>query len=61
MHRKSKSFKKFKEFKAVVEMRHSEIIKFLRSDRGGEYISDEFWGYLAEVGIESQITASGRP
>ena len=39
---KSKSFKKFREYKNEVENQTEKSIKTLRSDRGGEYLSIEF-------------------
>ena len=36
-------------------------IKFLRSDRGGEYLSYEFGLHLKQCGIVSQITPPGTP
>ncbi|KAJ9544263.1 hypothetical protein OSB04_023970 [Centaurea solstitialis] len=36
-------------------------IKFLRSDRGGEYLSQEFGSHLMECGIVSQLTPSYTP
>ena len=36
-------------------------IKTLRSDRGGEYLSNEFIAYLAQNGITSQLSAPGTP
>ncbi|KAJ9561710.1 hypothetical protein OSB04_006870 [Centaurea solstitialis] len=36
-------------------------IKFLRSDRGGEYLSDEFDNHLMECGIVSQLTPPYTP
>ena len=36
-------------------------IKAIRSDRGGEYLSDSFLDYLRENGILSQLTAPGTP
>jgi hypothetical protein len=38
MKNKSETFEKFKEFQNEVENRHDKKIKFLRSDRGGEYL-----------------------
>ena len=35
---------------------YNKIIKFLRSDRGGEYLSYEFGLYLKQCGIVSQLT-----
>src|SRR3954463_1257854 len=39
---KSETFEKFKELQNEVENHHNRKIKFLRSDRGGEFISYEF-------------------
>ena len=50
---KSKAFEKFKEFKNEVEKQLGKIIKTLRSDRGGEYLSQEFLNYLVDHGIQS--------
>ena len=53
MHHKYETFKKFKEYKAEVENLHGKSIKSLRSDRGGEYLLDEFRQYLKDYGITS--------
>ena len=45
---KSESFEKFKEFKNEVEKQPGKQIKILRSDRGGEYLSNDFLDYLKE-------------
>ena len=42
MKHKSETFEKFKEFQSEVENHRNKKIKFLRSDRGGEYWSYEF-------------------
>ena len=39
MKHKSETFEKFKEFQSEVENHHNKKIKFLRSDRGDEYLS----------------------
>ena len=36
-------------------------IKFLRSDRGGEYLSHEFGKHLRKCGMVSQLTLPGTP
>jgi hypothetical protein len=46
MRHKSDSFEKFKEFQNEVQNQLGETIKFLRSDRGGEYLSLEFNDHL---------------
>ena len=61
MHRKSETFDKFKEYRAEVEKQLGKSIKTLRSDRGGECLSDNFLGHLIEHGILSQLTAPGTP
>ena len=42
----SEVFEKFKEFQAMVENETERNIGVLRSDRGGEYLSEKFEGYL---------------
>ena len=39
---KSEAFEKFKGFKALVEQETGAKIKTLRTDRGGEFMSQEF-------------------
>ncbi|KAM3014877.1 hypothetical protein FF2_027526 [Malus domestica] len=58
---KSESFERFKEFKNEVEKQTGKQIKTLRSDRGGEYLCNEFLDYLKECGIVSQWTPPGTP
>ena len=61
MRHKSESFEKFKEFKNEVQNQLGKSIKTLRSDRGGEYLSQEFGDHLKECGIVSQLTPPGTP
>jgi GAG-pre-integrase domain/Integrase core domain len=61
MRHKSESFEKFKEFKAEVENQLGKKTKVFRTDRGGEYLSGEFRGYLMAHGIVSQLTPPGTP
>ncbi|KAJ9566249.1 hypothetical protein OSB04_002215 [Centaurea solstitialis] len=61
MRHKSESFDRFKEFQNEVQNQLDKRIKFLRSDRGGEYLSDEFDNYLMECGIVSQLTPPYTP
>ena len=44
-----------------MENHRNKKIKFLRSDRGGEYLSYEFGLHLKQCGIVSQLTPSGTP
>ena len=61
MKHKSKTFEKFKEFQSEVQNQLGKKIKFLRSDRGGEYPSHEFDSHLKECGIVPQLTPPGTP
>ena len=58
---KSETFDKFKEFKAFVEKQSGLSIKILRSDRGGEYKSNEFLEYCMYHGIKKKFTTSYTP
>ena len=51
MRYKSEAFKRFKEFRNEVEKQHGRSIKSLRSDRGGEYLSQAFLDYLKTMGF----------
>ncbi|KAJ9542356.1 hypothetical protein OSB04_028862 [Centaurea solstitialis] len=50
-----------REFQNEVQNQLGRKIKFLRSDRGGEYLSDEFDNHLMECGIVSQLTPPYTP
>ena len=53
MRHKSEAFEKFKEFQNEVQNQLGKTIKALRSDRGGEYLSQEFGDHLKQFGIVS--------
>ena len=61
MRHKSETFEKFKEFQNEVENQLGKTIKLLRSDRGGEYMSQEFDDHLKSRGIVPQLTPPGMP
>ena len=61
MHHKSDSFEKFKEYMTEVEKQLGKPIKAIRSDRGGEYLSNEFIDHLVQNGILSQLFAPRTP
>ena len=44
-----------------MENQRDRKINFLRSDRGGEYLSHEFGTHLRKCGIVSQLTLPGTP
>ena len=51
MQKKSETYSKFCEFKALVEKKSGKQVKALRSDNGGEYISGEFKYFCSKEGI----------
>ncbi|KAJ9556958.1 hypothetical protein OSB04_011572 [Centaurea solstitialis] len=61
MKHKHEAFKKFKLFQSEVENQLNKTIKVLRSDRGGEYLSEEFQYHLRNCGIVSQLTPPRTP
>jgi len=58
---KSEAFEVFKKFKVMVEKVTGRQIKFVRSDRGGEYTSTAFMKYCEEQGIRIFLTAPYSP
>ncbi|GJT18974.1 retrotransposon protein, putative, ty1-copia subclass [Tanacetum coccineum] len=58
---KHEVFETFKVFKNEVENQLGKTIKALRSDQGGEYISQEFKDYLKACGIVQQLTPPYTP
>ena len=61
MKHKFETFENFKEFQSDVENHRNKKKKFLRSDRGGEYLSYEFGLHLKQCGIVSQLTPPETP
>jgi transposase InsO family protein len=59
--RKSDAFDAFKIFKAFAENQTGRKIKKFRCDKGGEYMSNEFIGFLDSCGILKQYTVRNRP
>ncbi|RWR74934.1 Integrase, catalytic core [Cinnamomum micranthum f. kanehirae] len=58
---KSEAFSKFVQFKEQVEKEFELQIKCLRTDNGGEYMSDQFLNYCKEHGIQHQMTCPETP
>ena len=56
---KSEEFEKFKWYLARVEKEIGKRLKRLRSDRGGEFISNEFNNFSIERGIKKKVLAPG--
>ena len=61
MKTKSEVFKRFQEFKALVENQIGRKIKVLRSENGGEYTLGEFVDFFAEAGIRREFTVPYYP
>ena len=61
MKHKFESFEMFKIFKNQVQNQLGTNIKALRSNRGSEYLSQEFIDHLRDCGIVSQLTPPGTP
>jgi transposase InsO family protein len=61
MKRKSDTFAAFLVYKAYAERLLGVLLKILRHDKGGEYISKEFLQYCADHGITIQQTVRNRP
>ena len=58
---KSDAFKAFKHFKNLAEIEKGVKIKTLRSDRGGQFTSDEFSKFCLERGMKRQLCAPYSP
>lgn len=58
---KSNAFEIFKNFKALVEKESGNSIQCLRTDRGGEYLSNSFNEFCSKEGIKRQLTAAYTP
>ncbi len=58
---KNEVFAKFLEYKALMEKQTSKQIKTLRSDNGGEYISNAFNDFLRANGIRHETTVPYTP
>eukprot|EP00253_Pinus_taeda_P032374 PITA_32374 len=58
---KSEVFKRFQEFRTLVETQTGRKIKSLRSDNGGEYTLGEFVDYCAKAGIRREFTVPYNP
>ncbi|CAJ2632965.1 unnamed protein product [Trifolium pratense] len=61
MNEKSEALAMFKKFKVMVENEAKESIQCLRTDRGGEYTSNEFSKFCDLHGIKRQLTAAYTP
>jgi len=58
---KSEAFFYFKQFKAMVEKETLLHVKCLRTDRGGEFTSNDFNEFCSQQGIKRQLTTTYTP
>ena len=61
MYTKSDVFSAYLEFESWLKTQHGAPIKCLRSDRGGEYLSDKFSHHLKCNGTEWKLTTHDTP
>src|ERR1700728_4602390 len=61
MQKKSETYSKFCEFKALVEKESGKKVKALRSDNGGEFISGKFKDFCSAEGIQRELIAPHNP
>ena len=61
MNNKSEVFRKFKEFKALIENHSEKRIKTPRSNNSGEYNSKEFEAFCKEAGMKREMTTPYDP
>ena len=61
LNEKYKAFQKSKWHLARVEKEIGKKLKCLRSEKGGEFIYNEFNNFCIETGIKRQVSAPGTP
>ena len=61
MQKKSETYSKFCEFKALVEKELRKQVDALRSENGGEFISCEFKEFCSAEGIRRELIAPHNP
>ena len=61
LHMKDETFYSYRTYKAWLSTQQNAKIKCLRSDRGGEYLSDKFSAYLKSAGTIRKLTVHDTP
>ena len=61
MKNKDEVFRKFKEFKALIENHTKKKIKNFQSDNGGEFTSNEFKELCKDSGIKRELSTPYNP
>ena len=61
MRRKSETLDKYKMFQRMAETHTGRKVRIVRSDRGGEYLSNEYDDHLDKHGTQRQLTVTETP
>jgi hypothetical protein len=61
LHAKDEAFDAYQYYEAWMKTQHDVRIKSLRSDRGGEYLSDQFSDHLKKAGTTRKLTVHDTP
>ena len=61
LYSKDETFECYRAFEAWLSTQQNAKVKCLRSDRGGEYLSDEFSAYLKSAGTIRKLTVHDTP
>lgn len=61
LRQKSEAYSKYTLFKSRAELHTERKVKVLRTDRGGEYLSNEFAALLEKDGTQHQLTTAHTP
>lgn len=61
LQKKAQTFKNFEQFQTMVEKQSWNYIKILRTDRGREFVSNEFNTFCESQGIYQQLTSPCTP
>lgn len=58
---KSETFESFTKFKALAENQSGHMLKVIRTDRGGEFLSADFKSFCEKHGVKHELTAPYSP
>ena len=61
LHSKDEAFDHYRIYEAWLSTQHNAKIKCLRSDRGGEYLSEDFSAHLKQAGTVRKLTVHDTP
>jgi transposase InsO family protein len=61
LHTKDETFQSYQVYEAWMKTQHKVQIKTLRSDRGGEYLNQEFSDHLRKAGTTRKLTVHDTP